>query len=251
VRVLTVEAGDLQALGVRKPTERQGEVRVIDVDGFDRSTCGGTHVRRSGEVGMIAVLGSERYKGGTRVEFVCGGRVLAFLRRDHELLRQLARIHSGAIDELPRLAEKALQERAALGKENARLQEEILDWEARALVPPAGPGGLVVVRRVFAGRSLEALKLLAHRAIAHGAGVVLLGSDGGQAVVARAPGAAGDCAAAVRTAVAAHGGKGGGKPDLAQAGGIAPGAIPAWLERAEAYVTAAPGVSPRPDGERR
>ena len=61
---------------------------MIDVEGFDRSPCGGTHVRSTGEIGLIFVTDFERYKGGTRIEFVGGGRALNALSKDHELLKK-------------------------------------------------------------------------------------------------------------------------------------------------------------------
>ncbi len=63
----------------RKPA-RGGTLRLIDVDGFDLSACGGTHVARTGGIGVIAVASWERFKGGQRVAFLCGGRALAGYR---------------------------------------------------------------------------------------------------------------------------------------------------------------------------
>ncbi len=76
ISVLNVGRQRLGELGVRKESQREGEIRVIDIEGFDRSPCGGTHVRRTGEIGLIAILSWEHYKGMTRVEFVCGARSL-------------------------------------------------------------------------------------------------------------------------------------------------------------------------------
>jgi len=94
VQVLKVDRAKLSELGVRKESQREGEIRVIDVEGFDRSPCGGTHVRRTGEIGLIALLGLERYKGGTRVEFVCGGRALKVFRTENGILKELGRLCS-------------------------------------------------------------------------------------------------------------------------------------------------------------
>ena len=65
-----------QVMDWRKPTLREGDVRLVEVEGFDLSACGGTHVDRTGAIGMIAVRKFERLKGLTRVEFVCGRRAL-------------------------------------------------------------------------------------------------------------------------------------------------------------------------------
>jgi len=238
VRALNVRPEELASLGVRKATERQGEIRVIEVEGFDRSPCGGTHVRRTGEIGLIALLGFERYKGGTRVEFVCGGRALEALRRHRDACRQLARLYSASLNDLPRAADKVLRERASLLKDNLRLKEELLEAEAQALASSGSVvSGFVLVRRVFESRDLDSLKLLAQKIVQRGADLALLGSAqaSAQTVLARGPRLAGDCAAAVREACARCGGKGGGRPELAQAGGLAAEALQTWLDAAEGH----------------
>ena len=61
--------------GLRKPPPREGTLRVVTIDALDRSACGGTHVRATGEIGAIVLRGTERMRKQTRVEFLCGGRV--------------------------------------------------------------------------------------------------------------------------------------------------------------------------------
>src|SRR5216117_1348131 len=84
VRYLAEE--DLAGAGLRKPTERTGEIRVIDIAGYDRSVCGGTHVRATGEIGPILITGIERAKKETLVEFICGNRVVRHAREANRTL---------------------------------------------------------------------------------------------------------------------------------------------------------------------
>jgi alanyl-tRNA synthetase len=240
VHTLTVGAGDLAALGVRKESQRTGDIRVIDVEGFDRSPCGGTHVRRSGEIGLISILGHERYKGGTRVEFACGGRALRILRTDHGILKALGNLYSGKLEDLHHLATKVLEERSQLGRENSRLREELLDFEARELLLSARKiAGLLIVRKNFTTRDLETLKILAQRLAARGGvlAVLALINDTGQVVVARSRDVAGDCGDAVKKTAARLGGRGGGRPELAQAGGLRAEGVEDWLQSVEDYFT--------------
>ena len=65
---------------LRKESARTGPLRLIDVQDYDLSACGGTHVERTGAIGMIAIGGWEKFKGGSRVEFLCGGRALQRFR---------------------------------------------------------------------------------------------------------------------------------------------------------------------------
>ncbi len=238
VTVLSVQRDDLRTIGVRKESSREGEIRVIDIDGFDRSPCGGTHVRRTGEIGMVSILGYERYKGGTRVEFVCGWRALRSLRKEHDLLRELGRVYSAHPSDLRRLTEKLLQERTAFSRENSRLQDQIFDLEAQNLIKDADKNQrttLVVAR--FPGRGLESTKILAQKVALRSRAIAILAAvhETAQLVVARNPDAAGDCGVAIRETAARLGGKGGGKPEIAQAGGIAVDALNSWFEELEAY----------------
>ena len=247
VTVLTVDRQGLSALGIRKESSREGEIRVIDVEGFDRSPCGGTHVRRTGEIGMIAILGYERYKGGTRVEFAGGWRALRTLRNDHELLRELGKLYSSHPSDLQRLTEKLFQERAALSRQSAKLQDQILDLEAQDLVNRADKSRrALIVRASYPGRSLESVKVLAQKVAAHPRAIAILAAvqETAQLVVARNLEASGDCGAAIKQAAARLGGKGGGKPEIAQAGNIAAAALEAWFQELEAYFTNANQTAP-------
>jgi alanyl-tRNA synthetase len=238
VRVLNVDRSELGSLGVRKESQREGIIRVIDVEDFDRSPCGGTHVRRTGEVGMIAVLDFERYKGGTRVEFACGFRALRILRGDHEVLKTLGKLHSAHPYELPRLMEKLAEERSALVRENSRMNERMMEMEALELIGKAGrTSGKTLVRRRYPDRTFDSVKLLAQKIAALPGAVALLGvtQNGAQVVVARSADVPGNCGTAIKETAAKLGGKGGGRPELAQAGGIPESALDAWLDALEQY----------------
>jgi alanyl-tRNA synthetase len=237
VHILTTDRDSLQSLGVRKESQREGEIRVVDVEGFDRSPCGGTHVQRTGEIGVIFILDFERYKGGTRVEFVAGNRALKFFLRDHELLRQLGKLHSASPDDLPRLTEKLLQERSALSRNNAFLQDQFLEMEAEELLRGAiKTASSFVVRKSFADRNMESIKMLAQKLTARPGIVAILGiPEASQLVVARSKDLPGNCNDAIKQAAARFGGKGGGKPELAQAGGFSAEFMDSWLAALEEY----------------
>ena len=119
VHILFKSTAEASQMSLRKPTEREGEVRVIEIPEFDLSACGGTHVSRTGAVGTILVRKFERLKGLTRVEFVCGRRALAAARNDFEVLSDAARLFSGAAENLPD-AHREAERRAQSGNEGAR-----------------------------------------------------------------------------------------------------------------------------------
>ncbi len=233
-----VAAAELASVGIRKETQREGIIRVVEFEGFDRSACGGTHVRRAGEIGMIAVLGFERYKGGTRVEFVCGGRALKVLRADHEALGKLGRLFSAHPHEVQRLAERLFEERSSLARENNQLREKMLELEALDFLSRADKiGEKTLIKARFPDRSLDTLKTLAQKIVARGEAIVMLAAvqESAQIVVAKSSEVPGNCGDAIKQAAAKLGGKGGGRPDLAQAGGIPVAAVEAWFQTLTSY----------------
>jgi alanyl-tRNA synthetase len=228
-----VDAGEATRLGLRRPPKQAGLIRVVEVDDFDRSACGGTHVRTTGEVGPVVVRSWQRYKGGTRVEFLCGGRALAGYRHARGILRDAgARLTTGEAEIAA--AVTRLQERVReLERDLETARSVLLDREAGELIADArapqdasSPGTVAVVARVLGGRSIDEARVLA-RAIAQRPDcVAILVMEGDRRmIVARGAGVALDAAAVLREALAVFGGRGGGRPEAAEgAAGSAPSA---------------------------
>ena len=99
VAVAYEEAG--AASGLRKESDRAGTLRIVSIEGLDRSACGGTHVRATGEIGMLLLGKTEKVRDTIRIEFVCGGRALRRARRDYDALAQVARLFSCTLDDVP------------------------------------------------------------------------------------------------------------------------------------------------------
>jgi alanyl-tRNA synthetase len=153
------------------------------------------------------------------------------LSRDHDLLKKLGKIYSANPDTLPVVGEKLIQEKAELSKENEQLRLQLMEVEAEELLRDAPQKGHVsIVRKVFTGRSLESLKILAQKlTLRPGVLVFFAASDAGQIVVARSKELTGSCGEAIKRLTAQRGGKGGGRPEFAQAGGLAAESLDAGL----------------------
>jgi alanyl-tRNA synthetase len=106
VTVRFADAAEAQAMDLRKESNREGQLRLVEVTDFDLSACGGTHVDRTGTIGVIAVTATEKFKGGLRVTFVCGGRALRALRRLRDAVAGSVRVLSVVPDELPAAIQK-------------------------------------------------------------------------------------------------------------------------------------------------
>ncbi|HEV2861337.1 MAG TPA: DHHA1 domain-containing protein [Pyrinomonadaceae bacterium] len=243
VRVHQLTAEEAARLPLRKDSAREGELRVIEIEGFDFSPCGGTHARRTGEVGLLAARHWERAKGLVRVTFVAGARALADYRRANRTARSAAALFSVARDEAADAAARLHEEHKQLLRRSRSLEELAAKAEARDLLEGAetAAGNLKVVARVFDGRDADSLRRLAFALCAHAGVVALLGSrdeGGARLVFARSADAPGDMNALMRQACLALEGRGGGRPDLAQGGGPRAGRLP------EALAAAARSLSP-------
>src|SRR5437899_546923 len=102
---------ELARLGVRKEVEREGLLRAIEIEGADLQPCGGTHVKSTGQIGMILVRGCGKVRQDWRVEFVCGGRAERAATEDFERERMLMGSLGCALGELPAAVERLAAER--------------------------------------------------------------------------------------------------------------------------------------------
>jgi alanyl-tRNA synthetase len=146
------QASEVQDL--RKPSEREGTLRIVSIEGLDRSACGGTHVRSTGEIGPILIRKLEKIRGSTRVEFLCGGRAVRRARADYDAILGIARLFSTPPDEALSLVTAQQSKLIEAEKAVKRLMLELAQSRGRALYheTPAGPAGVKrVVRELLKG----------------------------------------------------------------------------------------------------
>ncbi len=219
IEIRNVTSTEAAELSLRKEPSREGNLRLIEIEGFDLTPCGGTHAFRTGEVGMIAVRSWERAKGLTRIEFVAGTRALADYRKANRSAREVAALFSSGREDIPQIAAQMVNENKELHRRVRVLEELAAEVEAAKLLNTAVDG---IVSCVCEGRDAESLKKLAQALIANPGTVALLGSrdkETARLVFARSADAPGDMNALMREACVALDGRGGGKPELAQGGG--------------------------------
>jgi alanyl-tRNA synthetase len=222
VTIRFVSSEEAAALPLRKEPARGGTLRLIDVEGFDLSACGGTHVARSGAIGIIAVASWERFKGGQRLEFLCGGRALGRWRSLRDTVASSVRLLSVLPEEIPATVERMQGDAREQKRAAAALQTELAKFRARELAQAAESiGGTAAVLRAV-DADANGLKALATAVAAASHSVVVLVSTTRPALVvaARSSDAAVSAQQIIATLTGKFGGRGGGKPDLAQAGGV-------------------------------
>jgi alanyl-tRNA synthetase len=212
-------ADQLSRLGVRKDVQREGILRAIEIESADLQPCGGTHVKSTGQIGLILVRRSTKVRQDWRAEFVCGGRAERIARRDFQRLRQTAEKMSCSLEETVSAASRALAERDANFKNFRAMLERLAKAEAQLSLHAVSsdPEELTIVTRLFEGVPAEYLGFFANEIAKSDRTVVLLAlSEGGHVLFAQHPASGKDMNALLKQVLEKFGGKGGGTHDFAR-----------------------------------
>ncbi len=197
VRVTVLSADQARASGIEPPEGVLSGIRVVEAEGFDRQPCGGTHPRSTAEVGVVLVTALERYKGGTRVHFVCGDRATRMFAERQQVVGQLVATLSAPLEELPAAAQRLKDELADSERRAKALLARALEGDARRLLAEAQGAGAAptlaspaVIVAVFDGWPADDLRVLAQQLVALAPCVALLASrsDKAQLVFAQSEG---------------------------------------------------------------
>lgn len=199
------------AQGLRKPSERPGLLRIVTIEGLDRSACGGTHVARTGEIGFLRLGKTEKIRKALRLYFYAGARALSWtLRQAGEGKAELALLREKLAD-TDKQRQRLLADLAA-HKGLQRYQQSAPNAQGHRLWRE-------VVTELNEVTRLEANAFLSQP----GAVVLLYDAQGGSCLLGAAEATGLDCGTAFKRAATARGARGGGSPRLAQ-GNLGPGA---------------------------
>lgn len=224
-RAVEVSFEEAEAVtGLRKTSERTGSLRIVTIRDLDRSACGGTHVRATGEIGAILIRKVERARKGVRLEFLCGQRAITRAHEDFVLLSRLSGDLSSSLSELPQVT---ATQRIELKESTARLrniQGKLDLCRAQELYGASTPDA-AGIRRVVVQQDASSLEDL--RGLASAFTSLPMSIFVGTVVsppsilLAASPDTGIDAAALLRSLLATVSGRGGGSARLAQ--GIVPG----------------------------
>ena len=216
IRFATSE--EAASMGMRKESARTGTLRLIDVTEYDLSACGGTHVERTGAIGVIAIGSVEKFKGGSRVEFLCGGRALDRFRVWKGALSAMQKHLSVPPIEMAASIERLQEDAKAATRTIRGFQEKLAAHEAQTLLAKGSP--IVEAIEGWDAQGIKAIATAITAADANAVVALFTTTKPAQVVVARGSASPIDAGAVLKQLAAKFGGKGGGKPDLAQGGGL-------------------------------
>jgi len=222
VKIHFISDTEVDKYPLRKPPKFTGLLRIIEIDGFDFSACGGTHVKKTGEVGLIKIVKSEKIKGNaTRLEFLCGQRALNDYQWKHFLFADISYTLSSSEKEIPEKVRKLINENKLLNKQNDIYKEQILQIEAEELINDAIiEKDTKIIKKVFHNRDFSDLRIIAQKIISNEGYIVLLGNinSNSNILFARSADVSINMVQLFNSISGMIDAKGGGKPDFVQAG---------------------------------
>lgn len=203
--------------GLRKPSEREGTLRIVSIQGVDRSACGGTHVHSTSEIGLLQIRKLEKVRGNLRLEFVCGGRALGRIREDYRLLSTLSRTLAVPPEETPSAAAALVDRNKTLEKSTARLATELAAREGAELYRATEPRADGIRRVMQNGLIDESMRARAQAFVAGSKALFLaVCHDPPSFLLAASADSGIHAGERVKATVSAAGGRGGGNQALAQ-----------------------------------
>ncbi|NDJ34278.1 MAG: alanyl-tRNA editing protein [Chloroflexi bacterium] len=217
-----IDPQEAEDIRMRRMPDRllTGGLRVIEVADFDRTACGGTHVTRTGQIGLLKILKTERRGDTTRVEFRCGGAALNDYRHKHTLLTALALELTCAVEDVPAIVARLRDDLEAVHKALKAARADLVEVEAARMLAEAETFGAArLVIGVLPDHDGGDLRALASALTTHDDVIVLLASRTA-VTAARGAGLSHDMRPALQAALDVLSGRGGGRPDFAQGGGI-------------------------------
>ncbi len=158
IKTYFVSEEEISKIPLRKPPQKRGLIRIVEIENFDYSACGGTHPQHTGEIGMIKIIGQERIRQDLRFKFVCGERALQDYTKKHRVLTETAVMLSSYEEDVPSVVHKLFLDLKEQKKRNRKISNRLNQFEAEKIIQEAaGP----VIKRIFRERNQDQIRCLA------------------------------------------------------------------------------------------
>jgi len=162
VKTYIVSPEQLASIPLRRPPKVSENIRIVEIDSFDYSPCGGTHVARTGSIGLLKVLKTERQNEKVRVYFIAGLQAMQVFHQMYDTFNNLANQQSTGWQDIPGLFSKQAEQLGSLQKDLHALRLQNARYEAHELATNAEAiGGIRQVKVSFENRPSAELRVLA------------------------------------------------------------------------------------------
>ena len=127
------EEKELANIPYRSKKELEGDVRIVTIPGIDICACCAPHVNKTGEIGILKVVGLQNYKGGVRVNILCGKRALEYISAEHKIVSQLSGMLTTSVDNVVSSVKRAFDDISGLKVEVSKAKEALIEYEVEEL----------------------------------------------------------------------------------------------------------------------
>ncbi|MFW6148981.1 MAG: alanyl-tRNA editing protein [Atribacterota bacterium] len=170
---------------LRKKQELHGKLRVVEIDEFDLTACGGTHCKSTGEIAIIKIIGWEKHKDKTRISFLCGHRAFADYRKKHKIIKHLSGFFTVGINQLEEKVDQLSKEKYELTKGFNRIEKELIQYEAEGLKVKYSKNekDYFLVSKLFFEKSVHLLRQISLMLINEQKCLVIIGAEKPEPVI--------------------------------------------------------------------
>lgn len=169
-----VEKKDLEKLKLRKECKVEEDIRIVEIEGIDLIACCGTHVRSTGEIGLIKIIKTEKYKGMTRIYFKCGKKALEDYESKHDIVTNLSRHYALVEDKIVERANSDSNEIKKLLKDIKDLKEIVSSYVAQDIISNSNSNTIVMD---FFDKNFEEIQMINNEIFKIGKFVTIMVSE--------------------------------------------------------------------------
>lgn len=157
-----VSRDSLPKFSTIKVPEKHEDIRIVEIDGLDYSPCCGTHVCHTGEIGLLKIVGWERYKGNTRVKFLCGSRAIGDYNWKDSYIRKISLMFSSKDRDVLNKIKDLMQDKEDIEKENRDLRKELYQYKGELyLTESKSYDGIRYIVKELEDTSIKEINLIA------------------------------------------------------------------------------------------
>ncbi len=217
-----IDKDKLTLLPLRKQPKVTSNIRIVDIEGCDCSPCGGTHVKATGEIGIIKIKRWEKLKNSYKFEFICGRSALKDYSYKNAVINKLGTYLSTSEQDIEKAFLKFTEDYKGLQKQVSQLRNELVSYDAHSLMEHSIEiGDLKVISKVFENRDFNEIKLIAQIIVSDASHIALLATsnEASQLIFTRSDNTEIDMNKLLKSILPKINGKGGGSSKAAQGGG--------------------------------
>lgn len=220
VKNFIITKEDIDKYPLRKLPKVTEDIRIVEIGDVDFSPCCGTHVTRTGEIGIIKIIKFEKYKGITRIYFKCGNRGLKDFQNKNDIILNLTKQFNASENEILERASALSNELDEAHSSIKECKDKLAYYEAMDIINEAAlDGALIKIAEVFLDKSFEDIQLISKHILSKGSYLLILASSLDNRLLLAHDGSLElNCGKIFKEHLSSFNGKGGGSNKQAQAG---------------------------------